>query len=353
MSISEILYQEDARGKMRVWSIFSEDNTIIIHHGELGGTQQVKTEVVRTGLATRTIEEQVRSRINSRINKQYDRGYKDTVEEARAMKGTNSLNLVKPMLAKPLKDVRGIDYHEAYTQYKYDGHRCLITKQNGQLIAYSRQGKLIKSIGHILDEVDLQEGMTLDGELYCHGIPLQTIGSWIKREQDATKSLIYCAYDSVAEAPFAERLRQVGVALAGAKNASLAPTAAAGDDLAVRSFFSEARTRGYEGAILRWGEEGYQVGKRSKYLVKVKTVIDDEFQVIDMERSKDGWAILVCRAQNGASFKVNAPGGYDEKFDIWRNRDSYIGKHITVEFSNLTQDGVPFHPVATTFREDV
>jgi DNA ligase-1 len=353
MSIRTSLYQEDARGKMRVWSITSDDNTIVMQHGELGGALQIKTEVVRTGLATRTIEEQVRSRVRSRINKQYDRGYKDSVEEARAMKGTNSLSLFKPMLAKPLKDVRNIDYYRAYTQYKYDGHRCLITKQDGKLMAYSRQGKLITSIDHILDGINLQEGMTLDGELYCHGVPLQTIGSWIKREQDATKSLIYCAYDSVAELPFAERLQQVGVALARAENASVAPTAAAGDDLDVRMFFSQARAKGYEGAILRWGEEGYQVGKRSKYLVKVKTVMDNEFRVIDMERSKDGWAILVCEAKNYTPFKVNAPGGYEEKFNIWKNRDSYIGRMVTVEYANLTTDGIPFHPVATTFREDV
>jgi len=156
MSTKISLYQEDARGKMRIWSIHNQDNVIIIEHGELGGALQVKREPIRTGLATRTIEEQVRSRVRSRINKQYDRGYKDSVNEARANKGTNSLNLCKPMLAKPLKDVRNIDYYRAYTQYKYDGHRCLITKQNGQLMAYSRQGKVINSIDHILDGIDLQ-----------------------------------------------------------------------------------------------------------------------------------------------------------------------------------------------------
>lgn len=353
MSTKTNLYQEDARGKMRIWSIHNEGNTIIIEHGELGGALQRKNEVVRVGLATRTIEEQVNSRIRSRINKQYDRGYKDTIEGAKSLKGTNSLNLFKPMLAKPLDKVRSIDYYRAYTQYKYDGHRCLITKQNGEMLAYSRQGKLITSISHILDEIDLHEGMTLDGELYCHGVALQTIGSWIKREQEATRNLMYCAYDSVAEVPFAERLRRVQASLAFAKNALVAPTAAAGDDLDVHMFFSEAKAKGYEGAILRWGEEGYEVGKRSKHLVKVKSVIDDEFQIIDIERARDGWAVLVCKTQENKVFKVNAPGGYDEKFEVWRKRDSYIGKYVTVEFSNLTKDKVPFHPVAIRFREEI
>lgn len=353
MSTKTELYQEDARGKMRLWTITNEDNVIIIEHGELGGVMQRKTETVRTGLATRTIEEQVRSRIRSRINKQYDRGYKDTIEGARLRKGTNALNLFKPMLAKPMKDVRNIDYDTSWAQYKYDGHRCLITKQDGKVIAYSRQGKLINSISHILDELDLAEGMTLDGELYCHGVPLQTIGSWIKREQDATKNLMYCAYDSVSEAPFESRLRTVQGALAFSKNALAAPTAPAGDASEVRQFFIAARSRGYEGAIVRWGEEGYEVGKRSKYLVKVKSVIDDEFQVIDMERSKDGWAILVCKTGEGVPFKVNAPGGYDEKLRVWNTRETWIGRYVTVEFSNLTKDGVPFHPVATRFKEEV
>ncbi len=353
MSTKTRLYQMDARGKLREWIIWNEDNTIIMQYGELGGAMQSKTEVVRVGLATRTLEEQVASRIRSRINKQYDRGYKSTVDEAKLMRGTNALNLFKPMLAKPFKDVRNIDYDDSWIQYKYDGHRCLITKQNGEMLAYSRQGKLITSIDHILEGIDLADGMTLDGELYCHGVPLQTIGSWIKREQEATKNLMYCAYDSVADAPFASRLRTVQGALAFSKNALAAPTARAEDAPAVRAFFAQARAKGYEGAIVRWGEEGYEVGKRSKHLVKVKSVIDDEFEIIDVERSKDGWAIFVCKTRDDVAFKVNAPGGYKEKEEIWRKRDSYIGRYVTVEFSNLTKDGVPFHPVATSLRRDI
>ena len=347
------LYQVDVKGKTREWSIDVIENTIQITHGELGGAHQLKEETVTVGLAGRSVSEQVHSRMRSRVNKQYDRGYKDTIQEAKMYQGTNSLNFYKPMLAQPLSKIRSIDFTEAFIQHKYDGHRCLITKQKGIKKAYSRQGKLITSIDHIVDELRLKEGQTVDGELYCHGVPLQTIGSWIKREQDATKNLTYFAYDMVSKRTFGERLLEIEGVLGYTSNTLLAPTKAVRSHEKAMDFFMESRKLGYEGAILRWGNLGYEFGKRSKHLVKLKSVMDSEFTVVDMEESKDGWSILVCKAANGLEFKVNAPGGYTAKAEILKNSSKYIGKQVTVEYANLTQDGIPFHPVALRFREDI
>lgn len=352
--MAETLYQVDSRGSVRVWSIESDMHEIVIKHGQLHGSIQTKTETVPYGKGNRTLEQQVASRVRSRINKQLDRGYKYSLEEARENRATNALSLKKPMLAKPIKDVNNIDYSSAYVQHKYDGHRCLITNINGELVAYSRQGKLITTIGHILEGIDLHYNETLDGELYCHGVPLQTIGSWIKRAQPETKDLVYYAYDSLGSAPFAERFSYVQACLASAEKAVPAPTSAAqGGYLQVREHFDRSRAAGYEGSILRWGNQGYQAGSRSKYLVKVKGIIDDDFKVVDIIPSSDGWAILKCAAKNGEIFGVNAPGSYPEKQHVMDNSYVYIGMHVTVEYSFLTKDGIPFHPVAIRWREDI
>lgn len=353
MSTKTELYQQDARGDIRVWSIESWDNSVYITYGTLGGVMQSKTEHVPLGKGGRTTQQQVDSRVQSRISKQFDRGYKLTVELARLNPGTNALNLVKPMLAKPLKDVRGINYEGAYLQPKLDGHRCLITRINGKTVAYSRQGKILTSIDHILDGINLFDGETLDGELYCHGTPLQQITSWVKRKQEDTKRLCYYAYDMVDERPFAERFLSLGRAVADSAFALQTHTEAAQSAVFAKTFFSKSKHSGYEGAILRWSEAGYQTGKRSKYLIKIKGLLDGEFLVVDVIPSTDGWGILVCINDAGDEFKVNAPGSYDEKFEIYRHKKHYINRKVTVEYANLTEKGVPFHPVAIRFRRDI
>ena len=349
--MKDTLYKQDTRGSIRAWSVWAEGNVIYIEHGLLNGAQQLKTETVPRGLAGRTLEEQVRSRVRSRINKQLDQGYKLTLEEAKYKAGTNALGFVKPMLAKPYEKVRSIDLGEAYLQRKYDGHRCLITKQNSKIIAYSRQGKIIPSIDHIVETLDLEEGQTLDGELYCHGVPLQTIGSWIKREQEATKNLAYHVYDMVSDDKFQDRLYAAGVATQFSTQANIVPTIRAHSEDHIHNHFRLSREKGYEGSILRWGDKGYQAGARSSHLVKIKATQDAEYKVVDVHPSKDGWAILECLLPSGDTFRVLAPGTQAQKMKVLENRLEFLGRYVTVEFANLTRDGIPFHPRATRWLD--
>ena len=347
------LFQKDNRGKIRLWEIRDEDNVLYITYGELGGSMRVITEEIKRGLATRTIEEQVRSRYYSRINDQYKKGYKDTIEEAERSIGTNAMGLKKPMLAQPVNKVKRIDYEHAYIQHKYDGHRCLITNKRGEYIAYSRQGKPITSIGHIMEGIVIPDGVTIDGELYCHGASLQSITSWVKREQPASLNLKYHAYDVISKERFKDRFDRLIEILRYSEHAIPVPTMKVNSEEDVNRHFTESRNQGYEGTIVRWGLQGYESSKRSKHLVKVKAFMDSEFEVIDIHPSKDGWGILECILPNGNTFKVLAPGTQLEKSKVLEYKQEYIGKLITVEFANLTADQIPFHPVALRWREDI
>jgi hypothetical protein len=86
-------------------------------------------------------------------------------------------------------------------------------------------------------------------------------------------------------------------------------------------------------------------------LIKVKKCLDQEFLVLNVLAAKDAWGILECLAPSGdRTFRVSAPGTIDNKRHILYNRQDYIGKYITVEFFEWTNDGIPFHPVATNWR---
>jgi len=140
------LYAIDNKGQTRVWSVMEISNGIIIEHGVLGGSMQEKQENIFEGLATRTVDEQIHSRAESRIKKKIDAGYCRTLEEAQNKPRTNSLGFKKPMLAAKFVDCKKIDYSDLYVQHKYDGNRMLVRNENGENIAYTRNGKIIDTI---------------------------------------------------------------------------------------------------------------------------------------------------------------------------------------------------------------
>lgn len=282
-----------------------------------------------------------------------DRGYKPSYSEALESSG-NQLGLLRPMLAHPLERVKNPDLRNAVLQKKLDGHRCLITKQEGKLIAYSRQGKVIDSIKHILPDIDkrLPEGETVDGELYLHGQSLQTIASWIKREQPGTYKLMYVMYDMVADDSYVDRHQELNRMFPEPHtHIKILPHVPYVNDEDMYSEFRRVRQLGFEGLMLRLDRRSYEDGKRSSSLIKVKEFHDDEFEVIDIVPSKDGWGICVCRLLNGKTFRTSAPGSHEEKAEALRNKEKYIGRMLTVEYSVITEDGIPFHPNATRWQE--
>ena len=348
----QILYIQDNSGAVREWAISSKDDTIYIRHGFYGGGMQYQQEVISEGKSTRSVDEQMMLRMASRISKQRDKGYQVSLDHALNNRPTNLLQMPKPMLAQKIEKVKNIDYEGAIVQPKFDGNRCLIYCKDGVNRAYSRQGKPIEAITHILGDIEMPEGTILDGELYHHGTPLQTIVSWVKRKQPDTDKLKYHVYDTVSNLPYKLRSELIrGIPFGESISPVYGESVGSYED--VISAFRDYRADGYEGAIIRWSDAGYEDGKRSRSLVKVKEWQSDEFLVVSVNRSKDGWAVLVCLAHNGERFGVSAPGAVAEKIHVWENRYDYVGKSITVEYANLTSDGVPFHPVAINFRDSL
>jgi ATP-dependent DNA ligase len=358
------LYKRDAAGSLQVWSIWAQNDEIWIEWGQEDGELQCQSELIEEGKASRTIQEQVLSRVNSRVEKKLDKGYVRDRNHALTHKPVNRLGLPRPMLAKPFDKVKKIDYSTSWLQFKYDGHRCLIHHiSDDEYIAYSRNGKPITTITEILRQVrimHLPDGFTLDGELYRHDESLQKITSWVKRRQLATETLVYMVYDVITPYPvtFTARLHilnslnwPVAWNLGGHPYILKAPTVPCVPPDEISIGLKNAIDQGYEGLILRRNTAPYEDGKRSMSLVKIKKFIDDEFLVVDIIPSREGFAVLQCIAKNGKRFGATAPGTVDEKFDVMEKRDQYIGRHIQLQYAGLTDEGKPFHPTAVRWRE--
>lgn len=321
-----------------------------------GGVEQCHQEKICLNQSGRSLAEQTELEFKSRLSRYLDKGYKTSRSEA-LQGATNQLGLVNPMLAQPFERVQLSEDLVGYVQRKYDGHRCLITKQGGEVIAYTRRGKLIETINPILEDVAewLPEGYTLDGELYVKGYPLQAISSFIKRAQPMSEQLTYHNYDLVSGEKFTDRWRELQQLHQHTQTPriKLVPTVHVTSLQSVYELFKTFRSAGYEGAMLRRSLRGYEDSKRSDQLIKVKERADMEVVVLDVIPSKDGWGICVCRTVTGKIFNISAPGTVLEKTSVLQNKELYIGRLLTIEYANLTAEGIPFHAVALRWRDDV
>jgi len=342
------LYKKDHKGKMRFWEIFVEDDELTVNFGTINGEIQQHTEYV-DGNTLREPDEQALLKAESKISNRIKRGFRHTIEEAELYDGSNELGYHKPMLAARWDKMKNVDYENSTYQHKFDGHRCLITNDSGEKIAYSRNGKLIHTINHVLADMDIPEGVTIDGELYIHNMKLQKIASLVKRNQPDSKLLKFHCYDTIAKENFEDRLKFIRTLRLG-QNAHVVD--AIPFTFSVKHMLKESINLGYEGLIVRPNTGFvYEDGKRSKGLIKVKQFIDGEFLIVDITSSKDGWAILHCITDVGEKFTASAPGNMQEKRNALIDKHIVIGRYVRLEFAMWTNDKIPFHPVAIGYRQ--
>lgn len=368
------LYIKDNAGHLRYWKIAPTFDGLEIEYGVVGGSPQFQYETITEGKQSRDVDEQINSRMLSRVNKQLDKGYVFDKEQAANMRPVNALGFVKPMLAKKSEDVdlKKLLTRDVYYQHKLDGNRCLIHNDGTGLVAYTRNGKEFTTLKHITDQLKgiLPADYTFDGELYCHGVPLQTIVSWGKRMQLSTLKLEYHIYDLISDEPFSARYNELGATLRGSK-LDLGGSIRLVDTRRIRpdsgpnfeglpTLVGGSRSLGYEGGMVRsdWALErgvfvpvGYQDGKRSGSLIKCKLWDSAEFEIIGVDTSADGWAILNLRNPRGPNFSVSCPGEVPFKHYVRVHKEKYISKMVTVKFAYWTADNVPFHPTAEAIRD--
>lgn len=212
-----ILYKISGTGKVLEWYVsvhaVNEGFVITMSHGQQDGKIQKDTETVtegkNLGQANETTPlQQAHSQAESRWKKQLDRHYRETIEDAK--KAAKSAS--NPMLAHKWDDKR----HtlkvgtQVAVQAKLDGMRCLATMEDGVVTLMSRGGKPILSMPHIVKELGsyLSNGETVDGELYKHGMPFETLMSICRKKKPDPRheEIELHIFDMVSDKPYRERV---------------------------------------------------------------------------------------------------------------------------------------------------
>ena len=350
------LYGLNKNSGLKVWSIWTEDESLYIEHGQLNGKLQLKAEVVAGKNIGRSNEttptQQAELEAKSRMNKQIDKGYRENPDDLK------ELDLL-PMLANDyLKQGHRIKF-PCFGSAKLDGVRCLAICSDDGVVLKSRGGKLY-DVKHIIQQLEsvMKVGDIWDGEIYLHGKYLEEIVSAVKKHNPLTTSLTFRIFDVVeGDKIFEDRL----IRLLQIEDYLFEKQVASIDVLSYELLNNEADMHnwhqlyvnaGYEGIMLRNVLGRYESGKRSADLQKLKNFLDSEFKIVDIVPDKDGGSIFVVQ-NTFADNQFNVVGGSHEQRKQWlAEKESLVGQVITVKYQALYKDtSIPQFPTFVSFRD--
>jgi len=304
-------------------------------------------------------EQQAYLEIERDFKKQKDKGYAEIGQESGV--------LPLPMLAHKFTDRGHKVTWPAFVQPKLNGQRMLFNGEKG----WSRGGKEIipECIAHIKEELGqlltgamIREKIILDGELILPGNPLlqKTMTAIKKYRPELSPTLVYWVYDVVdPHRKYSERLgvlRDVLYSSVPFPHVVQTPTSIVFSPADVMNHHKCFVDEGFEGSMVRFDLEGYDIGHRNNQLQKVKDFVDGEFEVLDIVEGGGrfkGAAIFVCRATETETFTVVPEGDMDYRRSLYESREEILSttKYLTVRYQELSKDGVPIFPVGVSLRE--
>jgi DNA ligase-1 len=276
------------------------------------------------------------------------------------IKHINKTQYFEPMLASKWEDSKDKITYPIFSQPKLDGIRCIVTKDG----MFSRNGKPIISAPHIresLSEVfEVYPDMILDGELYADKFAndFNKIVSLVKKTKptdadlkESKKNIQYWIYDlpdnDIQFGDRCDRLNELFENYNAFKKYCIeVETHICNDEDEVMGLYEEYVEKGFEGQMLR--TNGKYENKRSKFLMKHKSFIDEEYTIVDVcegEGNKTNMVgYMTFKTADGKPFKSNVKATHEQSEEMFRNRKQLIGKQATIKYFNLTPDGIPRFP---------
>ena len=367
------LYKRDTKGKIRELTIqygWDSDDVAAtrsiagLKGGKLvtSGWNESKAKNVGRANATTAYTQAIAEAMSiydRRLEKEYFKDIKDI----------DSYEAFKPMLAGGYKD--GVEF-PIIAQPKLDGIRCIANKDG----LWTRQAKPITSCPHIWEQLkpifDEHPEYIFDGELYNHELKedFNKITSLVRKlkstEEDFAESEklvqyhVYDMYDtSKPDMTFSERFFKFGMTLLNApgfNSLRVVETQMVQSQESLDNLYGQWTEAGYEGQMVRY-DKPYE-NKRSKFLLKRKEFITDEFRVVKMLEGKGNWAgytkHFILAKPDGTEFGSGVRGTQEVLKKLWE--DGKAPDWATLRYFNETPDGIPRFPVVIDYgfgkRED-
>lgn len=351
--MEKTVYKLDSKGKLRFISISTEGNLVVQTSGILGTDSPVtnKSECIGKNIGKvneTTPEQQAISEATAKIKKKLEEGYYETPEAAQGG------DLVLPMLAKDFKKEERKVKYPAYVQPKLDGMRALKTPTT----LISRKNKPIETMGHISNGIEDIPHHTLDGELYAHGESFQRNMELVKKYRPGESEQVkYHVYDLIYPGlNFIKRYLLLKGFLEQYKpeNIEIVPTFKIESKEELLEKHKEFLEQGYEGTMVRHGDEEYAINKRSSSLLKFKDFQDIACKIVDVKPSekRSDQGSFICALEDGRTFGCGMRFSHEERQDVINNPQDYIGSTAEIRFFEYSNDGIPRFPVCVGLRLD-
>lgn len=359
------LYSRRSDGKVQIWEKEIVDNKYRTHSGIKDGeivtaewTVCVEKNLGKTNYID--AKHQAVTEAKAEWQKKKDKGYKEDIKDI------DNSTFFEPMLAKVWQDYKDEAIYPAYVQPKLDGMRLIANKEG----LWTRNGKEYKSIPHIYEALKplfkFNPKYIFDGEVYADKFAhdFNKICSLAKKTKptdediaESEKSIEYHVYDfpywdDVFSARHAELLK-VAKHFKN-KKLKIVETHEVASSKEIDTHYEKFVQDGYEGLMVRMDAK-YE-NKRTKVLLKYKEFKDDEYEILDVVEgvgNKSGGAgALVCKNKDNSTFHSNIKGNREFCKAMLINKNDYIGKMATIQFFNLTVDGVPRFPYFLRVRDE-
>lgn len=350
-----ILYKKDTKGKIRQLEIYAEWGMLYQYSGLVDWKQVEHAKQCdyknKWKANERNPIEQSEFEADALITKKLREWYFKTIEEAE-----NEI-VILPMLAHSYDKYKDkIDYDNCYVQPKLDGMRCLAIIKDGKCKLMSRKGVEIETMNHIVKvlEDNVVWDMILDWELYCHGQSFQENMKLIKKyRKDKSELVSFHIYDAIDKNPYFIRAKIIKW-INKLEYIENVPTRKIENVKELSDVHWLNLELWYEWTMIRHGIKGYKKNGRSDQLLKYKDFIDETFEVtwiIPMEVYKDQ-GIIICKMERERHFLATPKMSHEERRELLKNKDDYIGQTAEVRFFEYTDDGFPRFPICVWFRLD-
>lgn len=298
-----------------------------------------------------TAEQQALLEVQSSIKEKLTEGYFKTQKEA------EENEVILPMLAKDYhKEKHKIDWDFCYVQPKLDGMRCLAFIKDGIVKLMSRDGKIIQNMQHIEKELStIKHDVILDGELYNLDLgSFQNQMKAIKKyTKDFSEKIMYNVYDIVESNNFTVRNALVNALVIEFKNVVHVETTVISNEEDLIKAHQINISNGYEGSIVRWGNDVYKVNARSSNLLKYKDFQDIALPIKDIipAEQRPEWGKPIFEL-NGKEFSAGMKYSHEDRIDFLKNKSTYIGTTAEIRYFEMTDGGLPRFPTMWGIRLD-
>ena len=260
----------------------------------------------------------------------------------------------------------------AFIQPKLDGVRCYTRMVDGEIKMFSRNHKEFKNVKHLTTELNdffrVYPNVILDGELYNHKFKdnfneiISIVRTSKPTQADRFKSASYLEYHLYDTYDYEnwydkyttrlEKLRMYQFDCMWRK-IKIVDTYDIYHTDDITHHEKKFLDLGYEGAMLRANIEYEQ--KRSHGLQKVKRFHDTEFTITGFVEGKGkfsgGLGKFLGVDGNGRSIEVPwQKCTIAKRKEVWKHKDTYLGKVGTFEYFELTPDGAYRFPGFKTLR---